>query len=216
YGTFECRTVDTLLAFGEKGRVYSVPVAALPGARGDGQPITSLIELEPGTALSHYFAGPAEAILLLASSGAYGFLARVGDMVSRLRAGKAFLTCAEGETICQPAVVAHPGGSQPQPSATQVACVSVGGRVLTFDIGEIRYMAHGGRGLMLLDLEAKDSLAGVAAYQRSIRITGIGRGGKPREETLEIRSLNNAKGARARKGRSADFGFRPQRVQRIE
>jgi len=43
YGTFECRTVDTLLIFGSNGRVYSVPVAVLPGARGDGQPVTTLI-----------------------------------------------------------------------------------------------------------------------------------------------------------------------------
>ncbi|HRB10571.1 MAG TPA: DNA topoisomerase IV subunit A, partial [Ottowia sp.] len=49
YGTFECRTVDQLLVFGNNGRVYSVPVASLPGARGDGQPITTLIELEAGT-----------------------------------------------------------------------------------------------------------------------------------------------------------------------
>jgi topoisomerase-4 subunit A len=41
YGSFECRTVDTLLAFGSNGRVYSVPVSLLPGGRGDGQPITS-------------------------------------------------------------------------------------------------------------------------------------------------------------------------------
>ena len=43
YDTFECRTVDTLIVFGNNGRVYSVPVASLPGARGDGQPITTLI-----------------------------------------------------------------------------------------------------------------------------------------------------------------------------
>ena len=35
YGAFECRSVDTLLAFGSNGRLYSVPVASLPGARGD-------------------------------------------------------------------------------------------------------------------------------------------------------------------------------------
>ena len=60
YGTFECRTIDTLLAFGTaqkgSGRVYSVPVASLPGARGDGQPVTTLIELEAGTQIAHYFA----------------------------------------------------------------------------------------------------------------------------------------------------------------
>ncbi|RYF65538.1 MAG: DNA topoisomerase IV subunit A, partial [Comamonadaceae bacterium] len=57
YGTFECRTVDTLLAFGSNGRVYSIAVALLPGARGDGQPLTTFIELDAGTQLVHYFAG---------------------------------------------------------------------------------------------------------------------------------------------------------------
>ena len=40
--------------------------------------------------------------------------------------------------------------------------------------------------------------------------------GKPREEVLEIRSLNNARAARARKGRDASFGFKPQDVARVE
>jgi topoisomerase-4 subunit A len=65
-------------------------------------------------------------------------------------------------------------------------------------------------------LQDKDSLAGAAAYTRSVRIEGLGRGGKQREETLEIRSLNNARGARARKGKSADFGFKPVSVTRVE
>ena len=77
-------------------------------------------------------------------------------------------------------------------------------------------MEKGGRGLMLIDLEPKDQLAGAAAYTRSVRIEGAGRGGKPREETLEIRSLNNARAARAKKGKVADLGFKPQRVSRVE
>jgi topoisomerase-4 subunit A len=82
-------------------------------------------------------------------------------------------------------------------------------------------MANGGRGLMLIDLEPKDTLAGAAAYTRSVRIIGRGgkareiRGGKEREETLEIRSLEQrekraAKKASAnvasRKGKVADLG----------
>ena len=77
-------------------------------------------------------------------------------------------------------------------------------------------MPNGGRGLMLIDLEPGDSLAGAAAYARSIRLEGAGRGGKEREETLEIRSLNNARSARARKGRAADLGFKPHTVVRVE
>jgi topoisomerase-4 subunit A len=76
-------------------------------------------------------------------------------------------------------------------------------------------MANGGRGLKLIDLEAKDSLAGAAAYTRSIRLEGVGRGGKAREESLEIRSLNNAMAGRGRKGKAADLGFKPSSVTRV-
>ncbi|MDO8447718.1 MAG: DNA topoisomerase IV subunit A [Rhodoferax sp.] len=216
YGAFECRTVDTLLAFGNNGRVYSVAVSLLPGARGDGQPITTLLELEAGTQLSSYFAGPASATLLLSSSGGYGFIATVDNMTSRLKAGKAFVSCNEGEVLCRPSPIAGSSAAVPLTPATHVACASTGGRILTFEISELKTMANGGRGLMLIDLDAKDTLAGAAAYTRSVKIEGIGRGGKPREETLEIRSLNNARAARGRKGKAADLGFKPTSITRVE
>ncbi|MEY2800884.1 MAG: putative topoisomerase subunit [Pseudomonadota bacterium] len=212
YGTFECRTVDTLLAFGSNGRIYSVAVSTLPGARGDGQPVTSFIELEPGTQVVHYFAGAAASMLLMSTSGGYGFIASVEDMTSRQRGGKSFVTCAAGETLCRPS----PARVAPGAPATHVACASAGGRILTFEIGELKHQPKGGRGLMLLDLEPKDTLAGAAAYVRSVKIVGIGRGGKERDETLEIRSLNNARAARGRKGKAADLGFKPTGIERVE
>ena len=230
YATFECRSVDTLLAFGSNGRVYSVAVALLPGGRGDGQPLTSLIELEAGTQILHYFAGPATAQLLISSSAGYGFVASVENMISRNKAGKAFVTCNAGESVCAPSLVA--GSSLPAHAATpataqnlaravvipatDVACASTLGRILTFKLSELKTMEKGGRGLMLLDLDGKDTLAGAAAYTRSVRISGVGRGGKEREETLEIRSLNNARAARARKGKAADLGFKPSAIARVE
>ncbi len=219
YGTFECRTIDVLLAFGSNGRVYSVPVSALPGARGDGQPVTTLIELEAGTQLVHYFAASTAAVLLLSGSGGYGFLASLESMVSRVKGGKSFVSLSDGETLCRPSPVSGQGGNtpdgQPWPAATHVCCASTGGRILTFEIGELKAMEKGGRGLTLIDLEAKDQLAGAAAYTRSVRINGVGRGGKDREEVLEIRSLNNARAARARKGKAADLGFKPTGVTRV-
>jgi topoisomerase-4 subunit A len=216
YDTFECRTVDQLIAFGSNGRVYSVPVASLPGARGDGQPVTTLVDVETGTQLVHYFAGPTTLTLLLSGSGGYGFVCCIDNLISRNKGGKAFVNLAEGETLCVPSLVGGGNGATPLPIATHVACASANGRILTFEIGELKAMEKGGRGLMLMDLEAKDSLAGAAAYTRSISILGVGRGGKDREETLEIRSLNNARGARARKGKAADFGFKPTHVLRVE
>ncbi|RZL56477.1 MAG: DNA topoisomerase IV subunit A, partial [Variovorax sp.] len=215
YGAFECRTVDTLLVFGtarDKGaRVYTVPVASLPGARGDGQPVTTLIELESGTQVAHCFAGAAGASLLLASTGGYGFIASVENMSSRHRSGKAFVGLAEGEQLCRPS----PVQAAQVPAATHIACASAGGRILTFDIAELKALPKGGRGMMLIDLEPKDTLAGAAAYTRSVRIEGIGRGGKEREETLEIRTLNNARGSRGRKGKAADLGFKPASILRV-
>jgi topoisomerase-4 subunit A len=224
YDTFECRSVDTLLVFGSNGRIYTVAVASLPGGRGDGQPITTLIELESGTQILHYFAGPSGATLLLSGSGGYGFLATVENMTSRQKAGKAFFTFGQGETLCRPSLVSGAQGrvtvagtpANPVVSASHVACASTGGRILTFEISELKTMANGGRGLMLIDLEDKDSLAGAAAYSRSVRIDGIGRGGKERDETLEIRSLNNARAARSRKGKAADLGFKPHSIVRVE
>src|SRR5688572_18481996 len=139
YGAFECRTVDTLLAFGSNGRVYSIPVSLLPGARGDGQPLTTFIDLESGTQLVHYFAGAASAWLLLSNSGGYGFLATVENMVSRQKGGKSFMSLAAGEAVCRPS----PANVPPQPPATHVCCASTNGRILTFDIGELKAMANG-------------------------------------------------------------------------
>lgn len=220
YGTFECRTVDTLLAFGSNGRVYSIPVSTLPGARGDGQPVTTYIDLETGSQLVHYFAGAAGAWLLLSNSGGYGFLATVENMMSRQRGGKSFISCAPGEMVCKPS----PANVPPQPGApvtpanspaTHVACVSSSRRILTFPIGELRPQANGGRGLMLMDLDKKETLAGAAAYVRSVILRGTFRG-KERDETLEVRSLNNAAGARNSKGKPGNFTFEPVSIDRVE
>ncbi|MBN9205305.1 DNA topoisomerase IV subunit A [Methylibium petroleiphilum] len=200
YGTFECRTVDTLLVFGSNGRVYSVAVSGLPGARGDGQPITSMIELESGTQPQHYFAGPADATLLLANTGGYGLLAKAGDLQSRQRGGKGFLTLAEGEKPLPPSRA---------DAAGQIACLSLGGRLLVFALDDLKLQPKGGRGLTLMDLEAKDALVSVAAFDKTLRVLGSGRGGKAKDETLGAAAVAVYKGARARKGKPADIGFKP-------
>ena len=218
YGAFECRTVDTLLVFGTaKGgsvRVYTVPVASLPGGRGDGQPVTTMIELEAGTQVAHFFAGPPAAQLLLSSTGGFGFMAAIEHMMSRHRSGKAFMDVAEGDQLCRPSVVGGAAGTEPLPAATHVCCVASDRQILTFDIAELKLLPKGGRGLTLMDLAPKARLAGAAAYTRSIRIEGDFRG-KRRDEQLDIRTLNNAGGTRGRKGKPGSFTFTPDWVQRV-
>ena len=204
YGTFPCRSVDTLLVFGSNGRVYSIPVSQLPGGRGDGQPITTLVDLESGTQPLHYFAAGGATRLLLSNTGGFGLLAQVSDMVSRQRGGKSFLTLDEGDKLLPPAAVAA--------GHTQVACLSLSGRLLVFPLDELKLQANGGRGLTLMEVDAKDPLVSTATCAAALKVLGLGRGGKPKEEDLKGASLAVYGGKRARKGKVLDAGMKAQRV----
>jgi topoisomerase-4 subunit A len=208
YGTFTCRSVDTLLVFGTaakgSGRVYSVAVSLLPGGRGDGVPITTLIDLEAGTQIAHYFAGAAETTLLLANTGGYGLLAQAQDMVGRNRGGKAFLSLDDSERLLPPVAVA--------PAHTQVACLAMDGRLLVFALDELKLQRAGGRGLTLMDVDAKSPLVSVASFATALRVLGSGRGGKAKEEELKFSGVAHHQGKRARKGRVVDGLMKVQRV----
>jgi len=204
YGAFPCRSVDALLVFGSNGRVYTVAVAGLPGGRGDGVPITSLIDLETGTQPAHYMAGPADTTLLLASTGGFGLLARLGDMQSRQRGGRSFLTLDAEHRLLPPALVL--------PAHTQVACLALGGRLLVFARDELKLQANGGRGLTLMDVDAKDPLLSVATCGSALKVLGTGRGGKAKDEDLKGAALAPYIGKRARKGRKIDGFPTPRRV----
>ena len=200
YGTFACRSVDTLLVFGTaakgSGRVYSVAVSLLPGGRGDGLPVTSLIDLEPGTQPAHYFAGPADALLLLANSGGYGLLAKAGDMHGRNKGGKAFLTLDDGELLLPPVRV--------PPRHVFVACLALDGRLLVFGLDELKLQSNGGKGLTLMDVDAAAPLVSVSTCADQLTVLGSGRGGKPKDEVLKVGGLALHLGKRARKGRKVD------------
>ncbi|MBX3607099.1 MAG: DNA topoisomerase IV subunit A [Piscinibacter sp.] len=203
YGCFACRSVEALLVFGSNGRVYSTPVAGLPGGRGDGAPITTLIDLESGTQPAHYFAGAPGTTLLLAHTGGFGLLARAGDLLARQRGGKSFLALEEGEKPLPPSVT---------DGQAQVACLSLGGRLLTFGLDELKLQPNGGRGLTLMDLDAKDALVSVAAFGAALQVLGKAlRGDKPREDVLRGAALAAYAGKRARKGRAVD-GMKAMRV----
>jgi topoisomerase IV subunit A len=196
YGTFACRSVDALLVFGSNGRVYSVPVASLPSGRGDGQPITSVVDVEPGTQPAHYFAGAGGEVLLLAGTGGFGLLARASDLLSRQRAGKSFLVFEGDEKPLPPAQVG--------PGAARIACLTLTGRLLVFALDELKLQSNGGRGLTLVDLDPADAVVSVAVFASVLRIEGSGRGGKSREEMLRGAALEPYIGRRARKGRLQD------------
>ena len=198
--TFNARSVDTLLVFGSaakgSGRVYSVVVSSLPGGRGDGVPVTSLIDLEPGTQPQHYFAGPAATTLLLANSGGYGLMAQAGDMHGRNKSGKAFLSLDDGERLLPPRTVL--------PAHKQVGCLSADGRLLVFPLDELKRQPNGGRGLTLMDVDTTEPLLSVAPFIDVLTVQGTGRSAKPKEEVIKGLTLAGHQGKRARKGRKVE------------
>ena len=202
YGAFECRTVDALLAFGVNGKIYSVPVAALPNARGDGVPITTLVDLNGGARIAHYFAGSAATVLLLASSAGYGFVAKAGDMVSRIKGGKAFITLDDGAQPLAPKVI--------NALASSVACVSENARLLVFGLDEMKTLSNGGRGVTLMELEDNEKLLAVQPIgPKGVLVSGIGRASKPQEASLSASSLAAHVAKRARKGKALASKLKP-------
>jgi topoisomerase IV subunit A len=195
YGAYECRTVDQLIALGSNGRVYSVPVAQLPSARGDGAPVTSLIDLQEGSRLVAYAAGTADTPLLVATNAGRGFACRLGDLVSRQRGGKQFITLDEGQEPIRPAVV---------DAATDhlIACASGKGRLLVFEAAEIKAQPAGGRGVILMGLDDDEPMMTACTFGAAgIVVRGsAAKSGKPLEVELGQAELQRYEAHRARKG----------------
>ena len=194
YGAFECRTVDTLLCVGDNGKVYSVPVAALPGARGDGVPITTLVDMSGGGRILYYFAGNGDTRLLLATTTGFGFITKAGDMITRLKGGKSFITLDDGAVPLAPRVVSDTAGA--------IACLSEKGRVLVFGIDEMKVLQNGGRGVILMGLDPKEKLLAVQPIsQKGLNVVGTWAGDKPRTVELFASGLEPHFGKRANKGK---------------
>jgi topoisomerase-4 subunit A len=196
YGAFECRTTDTLIALGDNGRAYTVPVSNLPSARGDGQPVTTMIDLAPGTRIVHMIAAAADSRWLFATQRGYGFIAQLSDMIGRQRAGKQFVTLEEGDALLRPVPVFQ--------GAQRLALLSGKGKLLVFGLDEVKTLSGGGRGTILMGLDANDLLSQVVPVgSGGLRVAGVYRN-KPAEDILSGVGLQAYVGKRARKGRQLD------------
>jgi topoisomerase-4 subunit A len=195
----ETRTVWPLIVIDGNGRSYSLRVSDLPGGRGDGAPLNTMIELQEGGKLAQVLTAAPESKYLVAGSGGYGFVASVADMIARNKAGKAFLTLDKGEKPLPPAPVA----------GNSVAVLTQGGRLLLFPLAELKEMAKG-KGLMLIDLTKNDEVVGIAVSGgETLLIGGSGRGGKIVRQPLDARAQVAFRGARARRGQEIPFKLKP-------
>lgn len=200
--SFECRTTDQMVAVSNTGRVYTLAVSDLPSARGDGLPVNSFIDLEKGASIVGYCVAKPEDRVVLATSDAMGFICQFKDLFARVRAGKNFIKVSDKETkILPPQVVA--------PDQTLLACLSEQGRLLIYDINEVRTLPGGGKGVSLMDLNLTESLLVAKPIDaEGVLVTGIGRGGKDREYAVKKAILEYHMGHRARKGKQLDIRWK--------
>ncbi|MEW6559371.1 MAG: DNA topoisomerase IV subunit A [Pseudomonadota bacterium] len=214
YATFECRSVDALVVLGSDGRVYSIDVADLPGGRGDGQPVTTFIELAPGTQALHYLAAARTTPMLLWTAQGLGFVARLGDALSRQRAGKTFMTLDDGDVPQRPLILGTDADGNP---AGRLALLSSDGRLLLYPATEVKVLSRGGRGVTLMTLDARETLLGIAhlaAEREALLVSGKGRGGVERSTSLSSTQQAPYVGKRAKRGRKLEITFKPERLDR--
>ena len=188
-----CRTVDPVVFLDSNGRAYSVQAGDLPSGRGDGAPASSLVDVQGGGKITHCVCGKPETPVVVAATNGYGFVTKLGDMLSNRRAGRDFMNVKEGETPLAPFVFTVSAGNR-------LVAVSSGGRMLAFDLDEVGYLPRG-RGVTLMGLDKNEKLVAVAVTaERRVDVLGFGRG-KENQAEIKGAEFDHFVSKRALKGR---------------
>ncbi|HRP65270.1 MAG TPA: DNA topoisomerase IV subunit A [Thauera sp.] len=204
FAVIETRTTWPLIVIDTSGRAYTVRVSDLPGGRGDGAPITTLVEFQDGGKLAQVVTDTPDSVYFFANSGGYGFLCSVMDASSRQRAGKAFMSLEKGEKVLAPA----------KAFGDWIAAASENGRLLVFPRPEMKTQS-GGRGVIVMALDEGESLAAVAvpADDAVLTVEGTGRGGKAVTIELKPAQREPLRHRRARKGAPLTPRVKPERMR---
>ncbi|GIX31842.1 MAG: DNA topoisomerase 4 subunit A [Porticoccaceae bacterium] len=135
------RTNQQLVVVDSTGRSYSLDPRDLPSARGQGEPLTGRLAAPSGASFVGLLLGEPDDEVLLASDAGYGFRARLGDLASRNRSGKAVLALPAGARVLPPRPVTSP--------EALVVAASNEGRLLAFPVAELPRLARGKGGRIL-------------------------------------------------------------------
>ena len=123
-------TTDKLLIFASDGRFFTLACDKLPGARGHGEPLRLMIDLDDRVGLIDVFVHKPGARRVIASKDGYGFILPEAEAVAFRRAGKQVLN---GTALTCVAVGA----------ADHLAVVGDNGKLLVFPISELPEMPRG-------------------------------------------------------------------------
>jgi topoisomerase-4 subunit A len=150
FAVIETRTVLPIVLLDTNGRCYAFDASTVPGGKGDGIPISSIIEVQNGGKLVHALSGKDDDRYLFATSSSYGFIAPLKGLVARPKAGKAFMKPEDKATILQPIKLDE---------RTHIAVTSTENKLLVFPISEVNEYPNGGKGVRIMDIPDKVSLS---------------------------------------------------------
>jgi topoisomerase-4 subunit A len=202
------RSNELAMFIDSTGRVYSVMAGTLPSARGQGEPLSSRFKPPDGAAFCGAMIGANEQKYLLASDAGYGFIATLGDLVSRNKAGKAILRVPAGGVAVVPALV-------PDETECLIAAVSSIGRLLLFEMEELPELSKG-KGNKLINIPGKKYQSG---EEKMIAATVVPEDGNlqvytgTRMMTIAWDDLDDYYGDRALRGSLLPKGWR--KVERL-
>ncbi|MET0355382.1 MAG: DNA topoisomerase IV subunit A [Cellvibrio sp.] len=191
------------------GRSYSLPAHNLPSARGQGEPLTGKISPPSGATFEGALMGADDQRILLASDAGYGFVAKLDDLASKNKAGKALLTLPENAKVLPPQFVTNP-------AQALLAAVSNDGRLLVFPVTELPELARG-KGNKIMNIPSaraqthEEFVVAVKVINPNQMLTLYS--GK-RHITLKMSDLEHYKGERGRRGNKLPRGF--QKVDAVE
>ena len=191
------------------GRSYSLLANSLPSARGQGEPLTGRLSPPTGAEFVDVLMGDKAQHILLASDAGYGFIGTIGDLLSKKKAGKTFLSVPEGANVMR---VVRVNDLEKQ----YVAVATNRGRLLVFLVSELPILSKG-KGNKLIQIPSKDLKAReefvvsvcVLLDTQNLKVYA----GK-RHLTIKFQDLTNYIGSRARRGNVLPKGY--QGVDSIE
>jgi topoisomerase-4 subunit A len=183
------QTTDKLLIAGSDGRFYTLGCDKLPGARGFGEPVRTMIDLEADASIAAMLVHKEGGRLLLASSIGKGFVAETSELLAETRKGRQVVNLKDGTQLRVIREIA--------PNHDHVACVGENRKLVVFNLEEMPVMARG-QGVMLQryrDGGLSDATTFVLAEGLSWQMGGSGE--RTRTET-EIHMWKVARGAAGR------------------
>jgi topoisomerase-4 subunit A len=192
-------TTDKLLIFASDGRFFTLGCDKLPSARGQGEPLRLMLDIDDKVKLVSVFPHKPGRKRVLASTGGYGFVMPEEEAIANRKAGKQVLNVDGGEALVCLEV-----------EGDQLAVVGDNAKILIFPLSELPEMPRG-KGVKLQSYR-EGGLRDAMVFAEAEGAVWVDSGGRKRDwkEWKEWLGKRAAAGKAVPKGFPVTKRFRPR------